>query len=469
MKQRSFSVSFKLLSLAVLLLLPGSSLFAQSADVWKAESLPQQAHITGGPWTLQQRGASTPAPSAGYCINGVPQPNPGTERMAPYYFPFVTGSGKDLHGMFDYRPRNNNEAIVAASSHDGGLTWQFEQEVLELNPGRCPASDLVDLASEAGLGHPYAMKVNGQMFLYNLDRRAANVDNSGLVIHQFTPSAGAPLDSISATVDFPQRTTVLLNPDGIIAEVPNVSPKTVLYIQKILNGDRTGATALPAAQQCGQPVVFNEPAPSHDISIPRLATTEDGINFTDLGPVNGLNNIAGVGPTDIRYVGPRGTVLQLADRTWGLIFSGGNCLDGDSDAFHFLGYAESSDLRNWTVVNGIQNPIASIRPLAVVFNGNPVTVPATSPVVGNTLGWFEGRVYSPSFALSGEHEGVLTFAGYHTPRPNDNRGDYRNIGSVRLHTSRNIIAISNGGDNEGLDDDHGKDSDDHCHDKNDHE
>ena len=31
------------------------------------------------------------------------------------------------------------------------------------------------------------------------------------------------------------------------------------------------------------------------------------------------------------------------------------------------------------------------------------------------------------------------------------------------------LAISNGGDDEGLDDDHGKDSDDHGHDKNDHE
>jgi hypothetical protein len=88
----------------------------------------------------------------------------------------------------------------------------------------------------------------------------------------------------------------------------------------------------------------------------------------------------------------------------------------------------------------------------VVFNGVSINVPANKPVVGNTLGWFEGRIYSPSFTLSGEHDGVLNFAGYHTPKPNDNRGDYRSIGSVRLHFSRHIVAISNGADHEDNDD-----------------
>ncbi|HZD95139.1 MAG TPA: hypothetical protein VE133_12845, partial [Candidatus Sulfotelmatobacter sp.] len=78
--------------------------------------------------------------------------------------------------------------------------------------------------------------------------------------------------------------------------------------------------------------------------------------------------------------------------------------------------------------------------------GSPVTIPANKPVVGNTLGWFDGRIYSPSFVKTGEHDGVLSFAGYHTPRPNDDRGDYRGIGSVLLHSSRPIRAVSNGAD-----------------------
>jgi hypothetical protein len=44
----------------------------------------------------------------------------------------------------------------------------------------------------------------------------------------------------------------------------------------------------------------------------------------------------------------------------------------------------------------------------------------------------------------GEHDGVMTFTGYHTPRPNDDRG------SVRLHSSQNIMAISNGNDEQVL-------------------
>ena len=175
-----------------------------------------------------------------------------------------------------------------------------------------------------------------------------------------------------------------------------------------------------------------------------------------------MNDITAVGPTDIRYVGPRGTIMRFAGGTWGLFFSGGNCLDGDSDAFHFLGFAESADLRNWTVINGIQNPIASIIPLTVVLNGSPLTVPAKRAVVGNTLGWFDGRIYSPSFVLTSEHNGVLNFAGYHTPRPNDDRGDYRGIGSVQLHSSKNILAVSNGEDESpNWDDDRGnKEKDD---------
>src|SRR5258708_26782880 len=146
-----------------------------------------------------------------------------------------------------------------------------------------------------------------------------------------------------------------------------------------------------------------------------MASTDDGINFTDLGPVNGLNNIAGVGPTDIRYVGPRGTLMRFENGTWGLLFSGGNCLDGDSDAFHFLGFAQSSDLRNWTVINGIQNPIASTIPLTVNVNGVAVTIPSNKAVVCDSLGWVNGRIYVPSFFLIGEQDGVMTFTGYSTP------------------------------------------------------
>ena len=76
--------------------------------------------------------------SAGYCdAKGNQAGNPGTERMQPYYFPVVTGRGKHLQGYFDYRPKDTDEAIVAASSSDAGYTWNFQQKVLELRT-TCP-------------------------------------------------------------------------------------------------------------------------------------------------------------------------------------------------------------------------------------------------------------------------------------------------------------------------------------------
>jgi hypothetical protein len=78
--------------------------------------------------------------------------------------------------------------------------------------------------------------------------------------------------------------------------------------------------------------------------------------------------------------------------------------------------------------------------------------PANKPVVGDSLGWFNGRIYGPSFVQMGEHDGVMTFTGYHTRRPNDDRGDTCGIGSVRLHSSQNIVAISNGDDEQSPDD-----------------
>jgi hypothetical protein len=55
-----------------------------------------------------------------------------------------------------------------------------------------------------------------------------------------------------------------------------------------------------------------------------------------------------------------------------LLFSGGDCIDGGSDAFHYIGYAESSDLIHWHVVNGINNPIVSTAPFTVAVDSNGV-------------------------------------------------------------------------------------------------
>ncbi len=140
-----------------------------------------------------------------------------------------------------------------------------------------------------------------------------------------------------------------------------------------------------------------------------------------------------------------------------MLFSGGGCIDGDSDAFHYIGYAESTDLIHWGVITGINNPVVSTMPFTMTVDSNGVpattgttiTVPATPPIAGNTMGWFAGRVYAPSGTLFDRQDVTVIFAGYHTPKTKNGLGDYRTIGRLSLHSSQPIRAIGANGEGDG--------------------
>ena len=163
-----------------------------------------------------------------------------------------------------------------------------------------------------------------------------------------------------------------------------------------------------------------------------------------------MNNPFDVTAYGTRWLATAGTILKLADGKYGLLFSGGGCIDGDSDAFRYIGYAESTDLLNWTVINGLNNPILIASPYTVTVdaNGMPsasgtaITVPSTSAVGGATTGFYAGRVYAPSATPVGQHDLTVFFAGYHTPKPKNGLGDYRTISRVTLHSSQTILATS---------------------------
>ena len=164
--------------------------------------------------------------------------------------------------------------------------------------------------------------------------------------------------------------------------------------------------------------------------------------------VNGLSDPSTISFSGIRWVSGNGTLIPLSNGNWGLFFGGGNCLDGDSDAFHAIMYAESngSDLTNWTVINGINNPIASIATVANVTDpqsGLTVTIPSGTPVVcqvaacsNDTLPWFSGRVYAPQAIVTGTGAVSLVFAGYDAGfqlgGSSKDYSSYRNIGQVDL-------------------------------------
>jgi hypothetical protein len=228
---------------------------------------------------------------------------------------------------------------------------------------------------------------------------------------------------------FPTKTIGLTNPDGILASVPGY-PFKILYVSKTLNGDYT----FPTANQCGS--TPSGKSANHDLVQIRIATSTDGIHWTDQGVVTGLNDPTTISYSGVRYAAPNGTLLKLSTGNWGLFFGGGNCLDGDSDSFHAILYAESSNLTSWTMINGINNPIASISSVTATdpVTQQVVTIPGNTPVVGATQPWFSGRVYGPQAAWASPTTVNLIFAGYNATYSAD-LSDYRTIGQVGLTAS----------------------------------
>jgi hypothetical protein len=427
--------------------------------------------------------------------------------MQPYYFPFVQQNDGYIEGFFDYRPRNEQESVVTAISTDLGRSWVFEGQGLGLNP-YCPADPTdpdnnnvivsgasvaygsnSDNAADNGLGHPFVIKIRGVQYLYQLNRANGHIDSDQFVVHTLNSSGIHPLrmlpdlgyDSPFAPPmgDYPtleasaQATVGLQNPDSILGAVPIGGKIAVVYIQKQLGG-ASGTPVLPAAQTCpstpgwaltnidtGKPRKANT-----DIITIRIATTEDGINFTDVGAASGLQDPTSTAFNATRWLGS-GSIVPLSNGHYGLFFGAGNCLDNDSDGFHFIGYAETvaevdrpSDLLSWTVIYGFDNPILSTdtvtdpatgtsypaNPPLIDVTGADVLTPAQVspwvPPAGYNTNFFSGRVYDPQAIYTDRRTVTIVFAGYNTPQPSSNLGDYRTIGRFQVLFPAGYVAPS---------------------------
>jgi len=51
-----------------------------------------------------------------------------------------------------------------------------------------------------------------------------------------------------------------------------------------------------------------------------------------------------------------------------------------------------------------------------------------------------GRVYDPQATYSGDDTVTIVFAGYDTPQPSNNLGDYRTIGRFQLRFPHGYVA-----------------------------
>ncbi len=395
----------------------GSSGLASGNWTPNAASTIKIASVTNGPWTLQSGGATLANPYQGYCVNGALAQNTSKTLMQPYYFPFITGTGNNLDGYFDYRVKDQDEAVIHATTTDGGLTWTTDGTKLRLNAGSCATAAKPDPAvTDNGQGHPTVLTINTasgtKKLLYTLDRVSAMVDSGGLLIHDLASGFGALKDNEPVTDAAPlptgiSQTSGLQNPDGILGAVPGTNltagdPLKVIYLKK-LKGSKT---ALPAGETAvctdDQSNPLTTKTANYDLTEMRMASTTDGVNFTDQGPLTGLNNPNDTASNGFRFIGPRGTILKYNDGSYGLFFSGGNCSDGDSDAYHFIGYATSPDAVKWTVVNGSTNPLVQVD----------YSYPSATPAA-----YYSGRVYDPNVTLNGDGTLRLFFSGYHTGKP----------------------------------------------------
>ena len=148
----------------------------------------------------------TPGPLDDYCGSGSNttesagavsrQPVGSTLPLGPAYFPHVVrNSDGSLTGYFDYRPKDGDEALMAATSTDGGKDWTYAGEALEQNKGYCPTAD----TNDDGEGHANLVTVGGSTFLYTLERAAGDMQGVGMIVHSISPTGTNPLNGLPAS------------------------------------------------------------------------------------------------------------------------------------------------------------------------------------------------------------------------------------------------------------------------------
>jgi hypothetical protein len=170
---------------------------------------PYPTGTIGTPGTLDDYcGSGTAAQeAAASSTTGTPvrQPAGTTLPLGPTYFPhLVRNSNGDLTGYFDYRPKDADEAIIAATSTDNGNDWTYNGEALEQDPGYCPSAD----TNDDGEGHANIITVGANTFLYTLPRAAGDMQGVGMIVHEFSPSESNPLNGLPAI----EKTGI--DPDG---------------------------------------------------------------------------------------------------------------------------------------------------------------------------------------------------------------------------------------------------------------
>ena len=164
---------------------------------------------------------------------------------------------------------------------------------------------------------------------------------------------------------------------------------------------------------------------NEDYTVARVAYTYDGLHFTDLGQISGLNDPTSNSSSVLRWIGSRGTVITNPDGTYGLFLSGAYAADGDSDAFNQIFYSSSKDGVHWS------------SPQKLIGTDYTFSALQQQTVNGGALGitgYYSGRVYDPTVVQNANGTLTMVFAGYSTPKPLPTTGSVLGTNASALYT-----------------------------------
>ncbi len=213
---------------------------------------------------------------------------------------------------------------------------------------------------------------------------------------------------------------------------PNAAIAPVATLEKIGEGKNSSSK--------GPEKLF---ANNEDYTVLRAAYTENGINFTDLGPISGTYSSTGndsgeyndlsnpdqqtspsnTEPTDLapgspdttelRFIGSRGTIVTNPNGNYGMFLSGSWATDGDSDAFNQIFYTESTNGKEWSVPKVVLST-------DYTFSASREQDEALARGEDKPLGvsaYYEGRAYGPAVVQNPDGSATMVFSGYRIPKP----------------------------------------------------
>ncbi|HSZ15228.1 MAG TPA: Ig-like domain repeat protein [Solirubrobacteraceae bacterium] len=216
-----------------------------------------------------------------------------------------------------------------------------------------------------------------------------------------------------------------------------------------VGGPNAAIAPLPTLEKIGEGKNSSSKGPeklfanNEDYTVLRAAYTENGFNFTDLGPISGstsgLGNDTGsyndlsnpyqqtspsnTSPTDLapgepdttqlRYIGSRGTIVTNPNGSYGMFLSGAWATDGDSDAFNQIFYTSSTNGREWTVPKVVVST-------DYTFSASAAQDESLSKGEDTPLGvsaYYSGRAYGPAVVQNPDGSLTMVFSGYRLPKP----------------------------------------------------